>query len=103
MGTRDVADQAYRNTLGNIHYLIYRINDRVSFGQRAEWLNYGGAAFAADNDDLYNYTVGLNYRPRPNLTFRPEIRTVWDHQNYGFNENGRSTQTAFGGDMAFTF
>lgn len=103
MYTRDVADQAYRNTLGNIHYLIYRINDRVSFGQRAEWLNYGGAAFAADNDDLYNYTVGLNYRPRPNLTFRPEIRTVWDNQNYGFNENGRSTQTAFGGDMAITF
>ncbi len=104
MYTRDGAGQSVRNTFGNIHYLIYDINDRWSFGQRAEWFNFGGSGFNdVHNEDMYNYTFGFNYRHNSNLTFRPEVRTVWDKQRYGFNENDSASQTSFGGDMVLTF
>ena len=104
MFTRDVAGAAQRNTFGNIHYLIYQHTDRVAFGQRFEWFNFSGEGFGgADNDDVYNYTLGVKYQHSANLTFRPEIRTVWDKENYGFNENNAGSQTSFGGDMIFTF
>jgi hypothetical protein len=110
--TRDAAGAAFRNTFGNIHYLIYQVNDCVSFGQRFEWFNFSGnSALAApgsifdarDNDDVLNYTMGLNIRRNANLVFRPEVRWVWDKNNAGFNENNDASQAAFGGDMVFTF
>lgn len=93
-----------RNTFGNINYLVYKVNDCVSLGQRFEWFNFGGAGFAnRQNDDLYNFTTGINYKASANLMFRPEVRWVWDRNQFGFNENNRSSQAAFGGDMLFTF
>ncbi|MDZ4849626.1 MAG: outer membrane beta-barrel protein [Pirellulaceae bacterium] len=97
-----------RNTWGNINYLIYKVNDCVSLGQRFEWFNFGGAGFNnVRNDDLYNYTVGINYRASANLMLRPEMRYVWDHNSsgapFGFLENGKSSQAIFGTDMIFTF
>jgi hypothetical protein len=106
--TRNAGGDAFRNTFGNIHYLIYQINDCVSFGQRFEWFNFSGTAadspfVGQDNSDLYNYTLGFNLRRNANLVFRPEVRWVWDKTNFGFNENGNASQAAFGGDMVFTF
>ncbi len=101
--TRDQAGVANRNTFGNIHYLLYQVNDRVAFGQRFEWFNFDGQTFGVRNDDVYNYTLGLNYRHTANLTLRPEVRTVWDKENFGFNENNSGSQTSFGGDVIFTF
>jgi hypothetical protein len=93
-----------RNTFGNINYLIYQMNDRWSLGQRFEWFNYGGSGFGgAHNDELYNYTVGTNYRAHANLLFRPEVRWVWDRSRFGFNEDKAASQAAIGGDMVFTF
>ena len=98
-----------RNTFGNINYLLYKVNDRVTLGQRFEWFNFGGAGFTdanglqRKNDDNFNFTTGLNYRAHANLLFRPEVRWVWDRQRYGFNENNASQQVAAGGDMVFTF
>ena len=97
-----------RNTFGNIHYLIYQMNERWALGQRFEWFNYGGLAFAGvQNDDLYNYTLGVNYKAHANITLRPEVRWVWDRKQGGFNETVNNqintNQTAFGGDMVFTF
>jgi hypothetical protein len=93
-----------RNTFGNINYLIYKMNDCVSLGQRFEWFNYGGDGFGSrQNDDLYNYTVGINYRTSANLMFRPECRYVWDRERFGFLESGKSAQAIFGTDMIFTF
>jgi hypothetical protein len=97
-----------RNTFGNINYLIYQINDRWAFGQRFEWFNIGGdnnvgQAFV-QNQDVYNYTMGFNYRATSNLLFRPECRWVWDKEDVGFNEpKHASSQAALGGDMIFTF
>lgn len=93
-----------RNTFGNINYLIYKVNDCVSLGQRFEWFNFGGAGFnGRQNDDLYNYTVGVNYKTSANLMFRPECRWVFDRENFGFLESGKSSQAIFGTDMIFTF
>ena len=80
------------------------MNDCVSLGQRFEWFNYGGAGFNnAENNDLYNYTLGVNYKQSANLMFRPEVRWVWDKDRFGFNEENAGSQAAFGGDMVFTF
>jgi hypothetical protein len=93
-----------RSTFGNINYLIYTVNDCVSLGQRFEWFNYGGDGFGQRrNDDLYNYTVGINYKASANLMFRPECRMVWDRERFGFLESGKSSQAIFGTDMIFTF
>lgn len=98
-----------RNTYGNINYLIYKVNDCVSIGNRFEWFNFGGAGFTdangnqRKNDDNFNFTTGLNYRANANLTLRPEVRSVWDRQKFGFNEQNASSQTSVGGDMVFTF
>lgn len=102
--TTDAAGATARNTFGNINYLLYQVNDRIAFGQRFEWFNFGGSGFQnVQNDDQYNYTVGINYRAHANLLFRPEVRWVWDKERYGFNEDDRASQAAIGGDMIFTF
>jgi hypothetical protein len=93
-----------RNTFGNINYLIYQVNDRWALGQRFEWFNFSGSGFGdVQNDDLYNYTAGVNYRAHANLLFRPEVRWVWDKNRYGFNEDFAGSQAAVGGDVVFTF
>lgn len=98
------AGGTFRNTFGNINYLIYKVNDCVSIGNRFEWFNFSGAAFNnVKNDDNFNYTAGINYKVNSNLMLRPEARWVWDRQRYGFNENSASSQVACGGDMVFTF
>jgi hypothetical protein len=84
--------------------LIYQVNDRWALGQRFEWFNFSGSGFGdVQNDDLYNYTAGVNYRAHANLLFRPEVRWVWDKNRYGFNEDFAGSQAAVGGDVVFTF
>jgi hypothetical protein len=102
--THTNAGATFRNTFGNINYLIYKVNDCVSIGNRFEWFNFSGAAFNnVRNDDNFNYTAGINYKVNSNLVLRPEARWVWDRQRFGFNENSASSQVACGGDMVFTF
>ncbi len=106
--TKDENQNTLRNTFGNINYLIYQINDRWAFGQRLEWFNVGGQNIIqqgfVQNQDVYNYTAGFNYRASSNLLFRPECRWVWDKEGIGFNEERhRWSQAALGGDMIFTF
>ncbi len=102
--TRNDTGAIARNAFGNINYLLYQVNDRIVFGQRFEWFNFGGSGFNnVINDDTYNYTLGINYKAHANLMFRPECRWVWDPERFGFNEDNRSSQAALGGDMIFTF
>ena len=92
-----------RNTFGNINYLIYKVNDCVSLGQRFEWFNYSGDSFPGHhNDDLYNYTTGVNLRASANLVFRPEVRFVFDRARH-FLESDKASQAVFGTDMVMTF
>lgn len=102
--TTDRGGARVRNTFGTNQYLLYKVSDKISIGQRVEWFNYGGSFFNnVSNGDLYDYTLGINYRYSANTLFRPEIRQVWDKGRYGFNENNRASQLAFGGDMVFIF
>jgi hypothetical protein len=102
--SKNVGGTQQRNTFGNINYLLYKVNDRVTLGQRFEWFNYGGANFGGvRNNDLYNFTTGVNLRASANLLFRPEVRWVWDESRFGFNAGNVPSATVFGGDMLFTF
>jgi hypothetical protein len=109
--TRNDAGAVERNTYGNINYLIYKLNDCVSIGNRFEYFNFDGAYFNATNanpnnarnNNNLNYTTGINYRHNANLLFRPEVRWVWDRERFGFNEQNASSQASFGGDMVLTF
>ena len=104
LNSRNAGGAQQRNTFGNINYLLYKVNDRITLGERFEWFNYTGAGFNnAKNDDLYNLTTGINYRASANLLFRPEVRWVWDEARYGFNAGNVPSATVFGGDMLFTF
>ncbi|QDV27399.1 porin [Aureliella helgolandensis] len=93
-----------RETFDVNNYLLYTINDQVTWGQRLEWYNVDKGIYGvnAGRSDIYAYTTGINYAPTSNLMFRPEIRWDWDKDNVAGNELG-SSQTTFGTDMIFTF
>lgn len=99
--TEDRAGGRVRNTFGTNQYLIYTLTDKISLGQRFEWFNFNSPIVAATGD-VYNYTLGMNYRHSANLLFRPEIRQVWDKSGV-FNEGGRASQLSAGGDVVFIF
>jgi hypothetical protein len=60
-------------------YLIYRVNDCWSGGLRFEWFRDDDGARVIDGNagNYYEATAGINYRPHPNVVFRPELRIDW--------------------------
>ncbi len=81
------------NYYGVEQVLIRKLNDRWSAGLRFEWARDEDGARIAGIGNLigsdkgwlgqpgfagswYDVTLGLNYRPHPNVVFRPEVR--WD-------------------------
>jgi len=74
-------------------YLLYEVNDCWAFGGRFEWVNFEGPSA-----DFTQVTIGANYRPRPNLTIRPEVRVEQFDPAVG-----RRDQTLFGVDAILTF
>ncbi len=67
-------------TFGINQELIYRFNCCWAMGARFEWMrtydsNYENGALSSGNvNDLYEFTLGLNWTPKPWLLVRPEIR-----------------------------
>ena len=65
-------------------YLFYQASDTLTAGLRAEWfvdqdqllLPVFPIESLTQGGNYYNITLGLNWKPRPNLIVRPEIR--WD-------------------------
>lgn len=57
-------------TVGINNYLLYTINDIFGVGLRGEWWH-------ADDENYGGLTGGVNIKPLPNLTLRPEIRYQW--------------------------
>ncbi len=87
---------------GIAQYFMYTLNDRWSAGMRIEWFRdddgtkimgagnlpgargwLGAPGYAGDFTDL---TLGLNWRPKPNVILRPEVR--WDWYDGPANPNG---------------
>ncbi len=51
--------------------LYYRLNCRWVLGLRLEWMH---DYEAGDSNDMYGITLGANWKPRPWLLVRPEVR-----------------------------
>jgi hypothetical protein len=110
-------------------YFLYTINPEWSAGMRFEWLRdddggrvngignwlqsgagwQGGPGYAGN---FYALTLGLNWRPNPNLVFRPEVRWDWYdglespiNADYPlpFNDGQSTNQFLIGMDMIVTF
>jgi hypothetical protein len=90
------------DSIGQINYAFYQINDKVRAGIREEW-------YKADGISYYTLTYGVNIFPCKNLVVRPEVRHMWSPGNdlvygaaNGFNES-LFNQTVFGIDMILTY
>ena len=88
------------NWYGVCQYLLYSITPKLSAGLRGEWFRdedgtrvagpgnipgvaaWDGRGFAGD---FYEITAGLNWKPRPNLVCRPELRYDWYAGQPGFD------------------
>ena len=106
LDTTDANGLTVRNTFGMNNYFIYQISDKISLGSRQEWFNWTtgpNVPVPYHNNDLYNITYGINYKATSNLIFRPELRTIWDSNNTGVNENFAGSKTIYGMDAILTF
>ena len=110
---------------GVCQYLNYSINPRWRAIVRAEWFRdddgarvYGpppGAGIRAwpgapgFAGDFYELTLGLNWRPHPNVLVRPECRWDWYEGTLNsagqlpFNDGNSSSQFLFACDLVITF
>ncbi len=103
-----IANQANQH-YGISQYLFYKINDCWKFGTRIEWFRMEDYYPAADTEtsNATALSVGLNYRPLPNVRIRPELRWDWsDASNISpnvFDNDTKSNQVSGGFDFIVTF
>ena len=123
---RDQGPRQDAEWYGINQYFLYTINPCWSAGLRFEWLrdDDGARIFGVPNvmppvrtwpgqpgfvGNFYELTLGLNWRPRPNVLFRPEVRWDWydGTQNLGgelpFDDGNRDNQFTFALDMIVTY
>lgn len=107
-------------------YLFYTINPNWSAGLRGEWLrdndgsrvkgvggwiqsNKGWGAPPGFVGDFYEISAGLNWKPHPNLLFRPEMRWDWYNGSRNlagelpFNDGQVSAQVLAAADLILLF
>jgi len=96
MGQQDAGVSATQDAAwyGFGNYLYYTINDCLKAGVRYEYFKdqqgmrvIGTPGFAGQYQEL---TAGINWRPLPNVTFRPEMRWDW------FNSTNPALAPIFG-------
>jgi len=102
LDTEDETSALVRRTHGLNVYFIYQVSDCVSLGSRAEYFNFNTQETNGPTDS-YNQTYGVNYKLTSNFMVRPEVRTIWDPDNVGINEDFAGTKTIFGMDAILTF
>lgn len=81
------------------NYLFYALHDMVGLGLRGEW-------WQADGTDYFGITGGVNLKPLPNLTFRPELRYQFGPGDSDANPAGlpnMGENAIFGMDAIITF
>lgn len=111
LDSEDNNDVSVRDTFGINNYLIYTVNDCWQAGARFEWYQSEGVyTNTGANTDIYDLTLGLNYKPHANVIVRPEIRFDWVDGNTqvlaagnSVTASGADDQTTFGVDTVFTF
>ena len=79
-------DSSGEDNVGINQYLIYSVNECLGIGSRLEWWKgdvltgyapHGGVLPASGSLSYYAATFGINVKPTPNLTIRPEYRYDW--------------------------
>jgi hypothetical protein len=98
--------------------LFYRASKQVDVGTRLEWFQdhdhfqFGVPVNIFDGRDYFALTGGVNYRIRPNLLLRPEIRMDWTNIDgragtiFDFNalaEPNANFQLTAAADIIWTF
>jgi hypothetical protein len=88
-------DEDY-DTIGVNQYLIYRLIDAFGVGVRGEWWRANGTNYG-------EVTGGVNIKPLPNLTFRPEARYQFSESNKSRNKvtDDNPAGLPVGGDVIF--
>ncbi len=94
-------------------YLITDVTDCLSAGSRFEWFRDHNNArilgFPTEGANYFNFTVGLNWRPAPNMVIRPELRWDWSNVTPPFGLNGvyddfsDKNQFTLGTDLILSF
>ena len=83
----------HEENLGCTNYLIYKWNDVVSFGGRAEW--WKSNAITGEANSFNNVTGGVNVKLLSNVTWRAEHRYDWlpaeDNFRTDYNQSMIST------------
>lgn len=63
------------NEFGFTQYLFRDISCCLGLGARLEW--WKSDQIFPDTKSTWEFTMGANYRPKANFTFRPEVRWDW--------------------------
>ena len=98
-------------------YLYYSINDCWKAGMRFEWFRDQDGTRVGLNrpsnpnkvpfvGNFYSLSLGLNWSPTTNLTFRPEIRADWFdgvQARKPYNDAADSSQLLLGVDAILLF
>lgn len=91
------------DSIGQINYAFYEINDKLKAGVRQEW-------YKADSVSYYTFTYGVNIKPTNNLLIRPEVRHMSSPANNGpytgvagDRVENLYNQTVFGVDAILTY
>lgn len=91
------------------NYLLYKVNDCLSYGGRIEWFqDPQGARVNGCAGNYVSVTTGLNWKPHANVTIRPELRYDMFNGTAGaaglpFSDGAASSQLSGGFDAYFTF
>ena len=127
LGVEDGSGPSGRDAVwgGIIQYLIYEINSQWSAGFRFEWCRddsgtravglghfmpgYGWPGGPGLIGGFTTLSLGLHWKPRPNLKLRPELRCDWYngtrdiHGDLPFGNGNRSSQLLLAMDFVVEF
>ncbi|MDR2346870.1 MAG: porin [Planctomycetaceae bacterium] len=97
---------------GWAQYFMYKIHSRLNAGIRIDQLHsntlMATSGFARPNTgyfvgNLYGITIGLEWKPYQNLSFKPELRYDYSSTRGNFGKGNHRDQISFGFGIVFDF
>ncbi len=92
-----LGDPMRARSYGLCQQFLYTINPKWSVGLRTEWLYSKGTVFdlvpltGGEGANLYEISLGANWKPNERLLFKPEIRYDWNYYHNGFQPFDQKT------------
>jgi hypothetical protein len=84
-------------------WMLYAFNDRWTGVYRGEVFRDNDGTRTGFDNTFYEMTLGLIWKPKTWLWFRPEIRYDWTTGSPAFNDEKSKSQLTFGFDSLFLF